>query len=90
MEALDLKEALKEEEEQELGLTMINQGILEKWIIRLVVVLIIKPYLNNEFITNFLIEDITLYCKIRICGNEQSYEKKKVEWLWISYWTILL
>ena len=53
MEALDLKEVLKEEEEQELGLIMINQGILEKWIIRLVVVLIIKPYLNNEFITNF-------------------------------------
>ena len=53
MEISDLMEALGEEEEQELGLIMINQGILEKWIISLVVVLIIKPYLNNEFIINF-------------------------------------
>ena len=30
MEALDLREVLKVEEEQELGLIMINQGILEK------------------------------------------------------------
>ena len=26
---------------------------------------------------NILIIRINLYCKIRFCGNEQSYEKKK-------------
>ena len=29
------------------------------------------------FISMVLIKDINFYCKIRICGNEQSYENKK-------------